>query len=395
MRANIVKTFGVNTPVAETKPSGIEPSETEPPIITNSDGGEDTLKKTVLEQSLKISDAEQTFRKVTDQITEDDISEDGKVNLSNYATKADLEKAVSTGGGGNKKYAILVVAGQSNAVGYDESPVDELISYGKHHRVKQLGLYDDENLQIIPLGHCAQNFQDMRKFVNPQSPNAKGSKGIHLPLAKLLLENIPSDYDILVIPAAFGGTAFATGELGEYDKDGKKPKDLINPLKWGVGSAYLEAMKDRIKYVLDMNPANYYIGMVWCQGEFDALANKENEHGPLFNEMMEDFFKTFNEDLNYKNRVKGGEWGKKQVFIFEPVNFWWTDPGVKAGTEKIWGYYKKWNEEGYVEIPRDAKSNTHPSTTSESRPLSHFGYNAYYDVVAPKVYEKMVAVGAV
>lgn len=323
-----------------------------------------------------------------------------KVSLNNYATidfvtRTVKENAGTGGGSGNRKCAVLVVAGQSNAVGYDESEVDGIFSYGMHDRAKQLGLYEPNNKKIIPLGHCAENFQDMREFFNEKSPTFKGTKGIHLPLAKLLLEKIPSDYDIVVIPAAFGGSAFTKGEDGAYDKEGMKPSNPKAVLKWSKNSAYMHAIKDRIRYVLDMNPANYYIGMVWCQGEFDADNKAGAAHGALFDEMMQDFFKTFNDDPKYKNRVKGGEWSEKQVFIFETVNYWWTDPAVKADVEAIWEYYKNWHKEGYVEIPRDTKWNTAPSTTSSGRPTSHFGYNAYYDVVAPKVYEAMVAAGAV
>lgn len=39
-----------------------------------------------------------------------------------------------------QKYAVLTVSGQSNAVGYDESPVYEVGGYAPHPRLKQLGL---------------------------------------------------------------------------------------------------------------------------------------------------------------------------------------------------------------------------------------------------------------
>ena len=111
-----------------------------------------------------------------------------------------------------KKYMVLCVAGQSNAVGYDESeiPEDYMKRFGSD-RISQLGLHDGDNLQMIPLGPCAQNFQDMRPFGHPNNPGI-GTRGIHLPLAKTLLQYIPEDYDILVIPCAYGGTGFTIGE---------------------------------------------------------------------------------------------------------------------------------------------------------------------------------------
>ena len=101
-----------------------------------------------------------------------------------------------------KKYMILCVAGQSNAVGYDESkiPADYMARFDTG-RIFQLGLYGGDNLKVIPLGPCAQNFQDMRPFGHPENPGI-GTRGIHLPLAHRLLKWIPEDYDILVLPCA-------------------------------------------------------------------------------------------------------------------------------------------------------------------------------------------------
>ena len=87
-----------------------------------------------------------------------------------------------------KKYMILCVAGQSNAVGYDESVIPaDYSSRFDTGRIFQLGLYSDDNLKEIPLGPCAQNFQDMRPFGHPDNPGV-GTRGIHLPLAHRLLQ---------------------------------------------------------------------------------------------------------------------------------------------------------------------------------------------------------------
>ena len=64
-----------------------------------------------------------------------------------------------------KKYMIVCVAGQSNAVGYDESsvPADYAAQFDGT-RIRQLGLYGEDNLRVIPLGACAQSYQDLRPF---------------------------------------------------------------------------------------------------------------------------------------------------------------------------------------------------------------------------------------
>ena len=51
-----------------------------------------------------------------------------------------------------KKYMILCVAGQSNAVGFDESRIPEdYLGHFRTERIRQLGLYGEDNLKIVPL----------------------------------------------------------------------------------------------------------------------------------------------------------------------------------------------------------------------------------------------------
>ena len=299
-----------------------------------------------------------------------------------------------------KKYAILVVAGQSNAVGYDESydttkATKEL--YTTNSRVKQLGLYGEDNLKIIELGATAQNFQDMRKF---------NTAGIQLPLGKELLNYIPEDYELVIIPAAYGGTGFTTSnQYGSYNKETKSPTTL-GQYKWGVESAYYKTIVDRISYLLDMNDDNYYIGTVWCQGEHDGgnadLQKKE------FVEMTDAFFKYFNE--KYEGRVgKEGnkEWSKDQWFIYESVPYWTTEgknPTAK-GVEEIFENYRTWNPKTYVDIEFGDDSSIYTNetngqkvgtakSTSSNQP-THYGNGAFAKLVAPKVIEVMEKAGAI
>ena len=57
-----------------------------------------------------------------------------------------------------KQYMILCVAGQSNAVGYDESriPADYMDRFDTG-RIFQLGFFGEDNLKVIPLGPCARS----------------------------------------------------------------------------------------------------------------------------------------------------------------------------------------------------------------------------------------------
>lgn len=281
-----------------------------------------------------------------------------------------------------RKYMILCVAGQSNAVGFDESPVTkDYMGRFRTRRLWQLGLWGEDNLQIVPLQACAQNFQDMRPYGNPDSvPDQPGTKGMQLPLADLLLDRIPEDYDILVLPCAYGGVGFTVGEPGTYDPQTLRPSE--GRLRWGVQSPYYLALKDRLRLVLDRNPENRFLGLVWLQGEFDFEDGDGNIRG--FTEMSRDFLETFARE--YPGRVYRGDWNRDIWYNVETTCYWYT----QGDCPKIWAHYKTWNPGTYVEIPRDTDTNAVNGTgvTTDIRP-AHFGNDAFYRVVAPAVKAKM------
>lgn len=315
-----------------------------------------------------------------------------KEGLSNYVTLDQCEKARMTEEESvvfvkdEQKYAVLLVAGQSNAVGYDESPIIEGWKIYRSNRIKQLGLYGEDNLKIIPLKYCAQNFQDMTPYGNPNSQTEfKGTKGIHTPLANLLLNNIPDDYVILIIPCAYGGTGFTLGgSFGTFDEASMKPTSLTT-LRWGIESAYYKSMVARVKYTLNLNDGNVFLGTVWIQGEHD----NQNPEGHLqgFNEMTMDFFNQMNK-AGFGRRVKSGAFSKDQWYNVQSTPYWSTQGQYKAILEN----YKAWNLKTYVEINADDINDTNATngtgSTTSNRP-THFGNDAFFRVVAPEVYKKM------
>ena len=276
----------------------------------------------------------------------------------------------------SRKYMVLCVAGQSNAVGYDESVItQEYLAQFDGHRLFQLGFHGKDNLKILPLGACAQNYQDMRPYGHPDSCQP-GTKGIHLPLSQQLLQVIPEDYDMLVIPCAYGGSGFTVDELGPYDSQTLSPVPGV--WRWGVASNYYMGMKDRIAHVLDMNPENQFMGVVWCQGEHDNGDAAGQKAG--FEAMTADFFEFF--AGKYPRRVYRGSWNKGIWYNYETVNYWYT----QGECAKIWENYRVWSPETYVEIPRETPSNEVNGTgiTAKIR-AAHFGGDAFVDTVAPRV----------
>ena len=277
-----------------------------------------------------------------------------------------------------EKYMILCVAGQSNAVGFDESAIPgDYTRQFRGSRIRQLGLYGEDNLKVIPLGACAQNFQDLRPFGNPDSdPAMPGTRGMHLPLADRLLDHIPEDYGVLVLPCAYGGVGFTVGEQGSYDPVTMRPSE--GRLRWGVASPFYAAMKDRIGYALDLNPENRFLGVVWLQGEFDYENGAQQSAG--FDAMTADFFQYF--AARYPGRVYRGDWNRDIWYNVETVAHWYG----MGDCPKIWAHYAAWNPETYVPIPRDTDSNEINGTglTASIRAM-HYGNDAFRKVVAPAI----------
>ena len=111
---------------------------------------------------------------------------------------------------------------------------------------------------------------------------------------------------MLVLPCAYGGTAFGSGSYGEMNPDTLRP-DNLTAYRCGVEGAYYKPMVARLKYVLDLNPSNVFLGTIWIQGEHDKDNVNDNKIG--FEAMTNDFFKQMNE-CGYANRVKTGKFSK-------------------------------------------------------------------------------------
>ena len=283
-----------------------------------------------------------------------------------------------------KKHVVIAIAGQSNAVGYDESRVDGNFLYKNRNplRIKQLGYKNANNLQLIPLTHCAENVQDMTNVVN--AGGTRGTKGLHLPLANLMLDYIPEDYGIIVIPVAQGSTGFTNGTDFQYNAVPMKPNTQGATMRWGSTSALYYTLRDRIKYALELNTENIFAGVIWIQGEDDST--NASGHITAFETMTELFFREMN-DAGYGSRTPKGIFDKDIWYNLETVSYWYR----QGQCQTIWDNYKAWNPKTYVEVPRTADSNEVGGNlaTSQIAP-SHFGNNAFATDVSPRVIQKMV-----
>lgn len=278
------------------------------------------------------------------------------------------------------KYMVLVVAGQSNAVGYDQSPIDA-IDLETSNRALQLSYRrgnPDANLSIIPLTWCADDIDQKANRFNESGQ--LGLKGIHLPLAKELLKYIPSDYKVVVIPVAYTSSAFASSGFGTYNQSLMRPNEMTQVLRWGIQSTYVNTIIDRTQKILSMGSQNKFLGVVWCQGE-NNYANADY-HYTEFTAMAEHILSEIN--TGYSNRSNYGVIDKRSWYVFSSCTKW-VDWYSSVDASGVFGGYKAWNPDTFIHVPSDYPIN--PSSGGGGGD-NHFGKNAYRSI-AKLVAERM------
>ena len=293
-----------------------------------------------------------------------------------------------------QKWVVLAVAGQSNSVGYDESENTILTNPNSDpDRIKQLGLFGDNNLKIIPLQSMAENLQNMTSF--GVSAGKKGTKGLHLPLCELIAKHIPDDYGVIVVPVAYGMTHFSKAFTSlTYNATTLKPEEA-DPSNgtWQVGYAYHQMLRDRVKYCLDLGLGkdyNKFAGVIWCQGEADTpdfsgnTATAVERWTALVEQLAEDW-------KDYNACSPTGKMDKSVWFVHDTTVYWRGRSNNQEGKDvgKIWlGYQNYLGVDHVVNILplADYTNNVNGGGTRTSTAYqSHYGNNAYRDVVAPRV----------
>lgn len=270
------------------------------------------------------------------------------------------------------KFVVVGVYGQSNAVGYDESPLTKYDIPVDTNRVKQ---YSDS---LKPLTFCAENIQNMNT-VSPRSGTQGAmateraadaytldgrttytmTKGIHLPLANLICSVIPDDYGVIIVPCGNGGKAISNFVPNTNDYN---------------------TFKSRINSALALNADNVFAGIVWCQGESDATSTA----AATYKEKFESIINTLHTDINLnpKQMPKVSN-AKEYWFAYEwPLAYKKIDSkGILNAQREVLG------AANYVDIPDETPSNT--TNYCASNPGDHFGKDSFRKVIAPRVFAKM------
>lgn len=164
-----------------------------------------------------------------------------------------------------RRSMVIIIAGQSNAVGYDESPWDENdtkhLPYCYFEAQKTHGGY--QNAGAIPLWNPGvDSYQDMQSF-----GVGTRTKGLHYELAKRLIGFIPDDYELEIWGWAMGMSGMCVGTAGSVDS-----KNLPSgSTKWNSDGALTLASGKRLNvHFKNIQAESKLIGFVWCQGEYDG-----------------------------------------------------------------------------------------------------------------------------
>ena len=301
---------------------------------------------------------------------------ENKQDLLTAGANITIENNVISASGGAErvydKFVVVGVYGQSNAVGYDESPLTKYDIPVDANRVKQ---YSDS---LKPLTFCAENLQNMNDVAprgGTQSAMAAEraadaytidgrtaytmTKGIHLPLANLICSVIPDDYGVIIVPGARGGQAISNFVPGTSDYN---------------------SFKSRINSAMALNTDNVFAGIVWCQGESDAASTA----AATYKEKFENIISTLHTDinLNAKQMPKVSN-AKEYWFAYEwPLAYKQKDSkGILNAQREVLG------AANYVDIPDETPANT--TNYCASNPGDHFGKDSFRKVIAPRVFAKM------
>lgn len=155
----------------------------------------------------------------------------------------------------NSPMDIIILAGQSNAVGYGCGEAD----YKLKHLEEMFFLYDDqaEDYTIDEQGNAHLEIYEPWKI--KLIPACEGHTGsLAMSFADEYIENgfLAPGRKLLIVRCAVGGTGFA--------------KKL-----WGVGQLLYRRMLELVSYALSLHTENRVVAFCWHQGECDAFENAD------------------------------------------------------------------------------------------------------------------------
>ncbi|MBQ2714632.1 MAG: hypothetical protein IJF76_03270 [Clostridia bacterium] len=196
-----------------------------------------------------------------------------------------------------EKFDVIILAGQSNAegggMGDEQGYIADdrvLVMRGDFSATVKEGEYGN---QYLDLNLSPNYYVEVAK--NYEKDGVIRSNLSYFAALDYANEKLDNGRKVLIVQTAIGGTGFA-----------KK--------HWGVGDILHARMVDMVNTVLQANPENRIVGLLWHQGEHDSFEN---------------------EQLNTKER-KEFYYDKLNEFIKDVRGRWGDIPFICAGFTKAW-----------------------------------------------------------
>ena len=266
----------------------------------------------------------------------------------------------------NEKFDIIIVAGQSNALGCGNGktktpwvPNENIVMFNERFTAEFITTTYGDLLEIETTGDCYLTIADERE------ENGEKRGVFALAFAKKYVENnLEKGRKLLLVQTAIGGTGFARGHWGENERLEKRMFEMVDS-------------------ALSMNKENRIVGVLWHQGEHDIFRNADFDYDERYS-----YYKQKLTNLLLRIRAKYGEvpfvsgsfckgWISEQkvenvkaikdvysyvLSTYDKVNHVWNTDDLKSNSEMVEGngdnihfsrdacyelgrrYYEKFNE---------------------------------------------------
>lgn len=201
---------------------------------------------------------------------------------------------------GSVGYDIIVIAGQSNAVGsgLGNSP-ETADERGLHKRIFQIGRLDSDSLQVVPAAGRGGASQ-LQFWGRKRARNEGRWKGFGSTFALLYAATeLKAGRSVLIVPAAKGGTSIVEW-LGS--PRGASRNDQNTQL-------YPDMLK-RIGKALGLDGDNRVVAFLWHQGEADInweLRNPAKMNPRLYGLKLQEFFGKVRKDIKGDYPIVAGK----------------------------------------------------------------------------------------
>jgi hypothetical protein len=176
--------------------------------------------------------------------------------------------ATVTVSGTTSGYDIIIVGGQSNAVGAGLGPfTDSYANPTIDARIMQLGRIGDQNLTVIPATWVQDSitYDALQHWVIPAQ---RKTMGFAIPFARRYIADghLAANRKVLIVPTAYGGTSILKW-LGEISTPTTTPNALYDD------------MRDRVRTALALPGNNRIVAFLWHQGESDIKFTLDGKNG--------------------------------------------------------------------------------------------------------------------